>query len=135
LRVALDTLRDAVAPMFETKAQEYLRDPWAARDEYIDVILDRSPESVAAFLARHQRWELNAADTTITLQLLEMQRHCMLMYTSCGWFFDEISGIETVQILQYAGRVIQLASVVFGQDVEPRFRQRLRAAKSNIAEY
>ena len=50
--------------------------------------------------------ELSDEDRVRACKLLELQRHAMLMYTSCGWFFDEISGIETVQVIQYAGRAI-----------------------------
>ncbi len=135
LRAALGTLRDAVAPMYESAAGQLLNDPWAARDDYGEVVLHRSAENVERFLARHATHELTPREITTALELLEMQRHAMLMYTSCGWFFDEISGIETVQILQYAGRVVQLAERAFGQNVEQRFRQRLRAAKSNLAEH
>jgi hypothetical protein len=71
-------------------------------------------------------------DKTRVLKLLELQRHAMLMYTSCGWFFDELSGIETVQILQFAGRAAQLAQELFGDSLEANFIQRLAAAQSNL---
>ena len=58
----------------------------------------------------------------------------MLMYTSCGWFFDELSGIETVQVIQYAGRAAQLAEELFGNQVQDRFIEMLSKAKSNIPE-
>jgi len=135
LRKALDELRDTIAPLYEAKAKECLRDPWAARDAYIDVVLDRSPESVDRFLNQHSVRVLNAREKTTALELLEIQRNCMLMYTSCGWFFEEISGIETVQIMMYAGRAIQLAHRVFGRDLEPRFLEILATAKSNIPEH
>ncbi len=77
---------------------------------------------------------LNATETSTVLKLLEMQRNAMLMYTSCGWFFDDLSGIETVQILQFAGRVVQLAENVFGHALEDQFVRRLAAAKSNLPE-
>ena len=57
----------------------------------------------------------------------------MLMYTSCGWFFDELSGIETVQVIQYAARAIQLYGEVFGESIEEPFLQKLELAKSNVA--
>ncbi len=111
------------------------RDPWAARDDYIDVILDRSPETVAGFLDRHGARTLSADERRRALKLLEMQRHAQLMYTSCGWFFDDISGIETRQIVQYAGRALQLAGQLFpGADLEARFLEALGQAKSNIPE-
>ncbi len=134
LRAALDYLRDAAAPLFERHAGELLRDPWAARNDYINVILDRSPASLWIFFEKHSQRELTAAETVKALKLLEMQRHALLMYTSCGWFFDEISGIETLQVLQYAARVIQLAAVTTEVNPEPEFLKLLAHAKSNIPE-
>jgi alpha-amylase/alpha-mannosidase (GH57 family) len=135
LRSALDWLRDTLAPRFETRAREYLKDPWAARDEYIQVVLDRRSESRCNFIARHATRALSDAECVTTFKLLEMQRHLMLMYTSCGWFFDELSGIETVQVIQYACRAVQLSQEVLGDQVEEGFLQALEQAKSNIPEY
>ena len=135
LRDALDWLRDSVAPLWEREAAALLRDPWDARDDYIDVILDRSPEHVEGWLHRHAGRPLDEAERTRALKLLELQRHAMLMYTSCGWFFDELSGIETVQVMQYAGRAVQLAAEVLGWDPETEFLDRLGLARSNVAEH
>jgi alpha-amylase/alpha-mannosidase (GH57 family) len=135
LREALDWLRDTLAPRFEEKAWEYFKDPWSARDNYIGVVLDRRPESIAEFLSRHSRRQLNEPDVVAALKLMELQRHLMLMYTSCGWFFDEVSGIETVQVIRYACRAVQLAREVLGGDFEPVFLEKLSQAKSNIAEH
>jgi len=135
LRNALDWLRDTLAPAYEEKGRLYLKDPWAARDDYIKVVLDRAPEKTGEFLAAHASRELNQDERVAVLKLLELQRNAMLMYTSCGWFFDELSGIETVQILQYAGRAIQLAEEVGSSHVEPTFVAKLAEAKSNSAEY
>jgi alpha-amylase/alpha-mannosidase (GH57 family) len=135
LREAFDWLRDSLAPRYQDKAQEFLKGPWAARDDYIEVILDRSPENVQAFLGRYGTRDLAEAERVSVLKLLELQRHVMLMYTSCGWFFDELSGIETVQAIQYAGRAVQLAQELFGDDIERNFLERLGLARSNIPEY
>ena len=135
LRAALDWLRDAVNPVFEQTAGQFLTDPWAARDDYIDIIVDRSPERVNAFLGRHSTRSLNSGDEITVLKLMELQRNAMLMYTSCGWFFDELSGIETVQVIQYAGRVLQLADQLFSDSFEPGFLERLELAGSNIPEH
>ncbi|MEW6423262.1 MAG: DUF3536 domain-containing protein [Bacillota bacterium] len=135
LRNALNWLRNALAPRYEEKARQYLKDPWAARDDYIAVVLDRSPESVHRFLERHAQRALAPAEEITVWKLLEMQRHAMLMFTSCGWFFDEISGIETVQVLQYAGRAIQLARELFNNELEAHFLETLAQAKSNISEH
>ncbi len=134
LRNALDWLRDELVPLYGTKAAEYLDKPWVARNNYIAVILDRSAESRENFFAEHTGRPLSDPEKVTVLKLLEMQRHAMLMYTSCGWFFDEISGIESVQVVQYAARAIQLANEIFHRDFEPGFLERFQAAKSNIPE-
>jgi alpha-amylase/alpha-mannosidase (GH57 family) len=135
LRAALDWLRDEVAPRYEAKAGELLKDPWAARDDYSSVILDRTDQCLERFFSQHAVHELSADERVTALKLLELQRHAMLMYTSCGWFFDELSGIETVQVIQYSGRVVELAEQLFQQPVEAQFLERLQAAKSNIPEH
>ena len=132
LRQALDWLRDELAPLFEARGKELLKDPWAARNDYISVILNREDDNVDAFLARHAARQLTDEDKVVVLKLMELQRHAMLMYTSCGWFFDELSGLETVQVIQYAARAIQLAQDALGKDLEEGFLKRLENAKSNI---
>ena len=135
LRAALDWLRDAVNPAFEQTAGQFLTDPWVARDDYIDIIVDRSPDRIKAFLSRHATRPLNSEEEITVLELMELQRNAMLMYTSCGWFFDELSGIETVQVIQYAGRVLQLADQLFSEAFEPGFLERLELARSNIPDH
>jgi alpha-amylase/alpha-mannosidase (GH57 family) len=135
LRAALDWLRDKLAPIFESRLKEYVRDPWAARDDYIRVILDRSEESRKAFFADHAIRPLEPHEQVTALKLLEIQRHALLMYTSCGWFFDELSGIETVQVIHYAGRALQLAEECCGEKLEPEFLQHVALAKSNLPEH
>lgn len=132
LREGLDWLRDTLAPLYEENAGTLLTDPWKARDDYIDIILDRSPETHERFLADHARRPLTEPETVEVLKLLELQRHAMLMYTSCGWFFSDLSGIETVQVLQYAGRAVQLARELGGDALEQRFLERLEQARSNV---
>lgn len=132
LRETLDWLRDTVAPLYENRMADICSDPWEARDQYIYVILDRSPISVERFLSSHFKAVLSKEEKVKILKLLEIQRHAMYMYTSCGWFFDDISGIETVQILQYASRVIQLAKEVLNIDLENEFIRRLEGAPSNL---
>jgi alpha-amylase/alpha-mannosidase (GH57 family) len=135
LRAALDWLRDTLAPLFEEKAKGLLKDPWAARNDYIDVVLDRSGASLGAFLTKHAVRQLEASEKTTLWKLMELQRHCMLMYTSCGWFFDELSGIETVQVIQYTGRAAQLAEDLFGNSLQSPFIEKLSQAKSNVPEH
>ncbi len=133
LREALDWLRDAVAPLTEETARPLFKDVWAARDGYIHVVLDRA--DLNQFLARYAKRELNAEERITALKLMELQRHALLMFTSCGWFFDEISGIEASQVIAYAARVLQLAAQLFGPrgaGLEEHFIEILRKAKSNL---
>lgn len=129
LRDALDWLRDTIAELFEKEGGKYLKDCWRARNDYIDVVLRRNDDSVRRFLRDHVKDDVNP---TQVLRLMEMQRHAMLMYTSCGWFFDEVSGIETTQVLQYACRAIQLTRQLTEVDVEQEFMARLQEAPSNV---
>jgi hypothetical protein len=135
VRRALDWLRDELAPRFASRGQEVFRDPWAARDRYIDVLLNRAPASTALFMERERLHPSKKDEDVVAYKLLELQRHAMLMYTSCGWFFDELSGIETVQVMQYAARALQLSEELFGTSLEPEFLKRLELAKSNLPEH
>jgi alpha-amylase/alpha-mannosidase (GH57 family) len=129
LREALDWLRDRLNEVYEREASEVLKDPQEARNEYIKVILRRNDDTVRKFLKDHCQ---KVVEPSRVLRLMEMQRNAMLMYTSCGWFFDEVSGIETTQILQYACRAIQLVSQMVGTELEEEFIKRLEAAPSNV---
>jgi len=131
LRAALDWLRDTLTPRFEGLGRRLLHDPWAARDDYISVVLDRSDGAVGMFLGRHGKGKLDEGQRIAALKLMELQRHLLLMYTSCGWFFDDLAGIETVQVIMYAGRAIQLAHELFGEEFEAPFLDRLALARSN----
>ncbi|MCR9160565.1 MAG: DUF3536 domain-containing protein [Nannocystaceae bacterium] len=135
LREALDWLSERVAALYDSRAAgALLRDPWAARDDYISLILERSDDATAAFFEAHGVGKLTENQRIEALRLLEMQRHAMLMYTSCGWFFDDVSGIETTQIIRYAARAIQLAQEVSDVALMQPFVERLCEAKSNIPE-
>ena len=138
LREALDLLRDRTAPLAERVATPLLKNLWTARDAYISVVLDRRPANVNRFFGAHATHTLTPAERVTAFELLELERHTQLMYTSCGWFFDEISGIETVQIIAYAGRVLQLAAKLFGEEgvaLEAAFLEVLERAKSNVPEH
>ncbi len=132
LRESLDWLRDELIPIYETIGGNLFRDPWLARDEYVTVICDRSESQVEEFLSRHQKYQLTELEKIDALRLLEMERHSLLMYTSCGWFFEEISRPEGVQILRYASRAIELAGEVGGVSLQPEFIRRLAQAPSNV---
>ncbi|MGA1979878.1 MAG: DUF3536 domain-containing protein [Sedimentisphaerales bacterium] len=135
LREAMDWLRDELSVVYEEMLARYVPDPWQARNDYVRVINDRSVENVEAFLQQVSGRELPYDEKIAVLKLLEMQRNAMLMYTSCGWFFDDISGIETVQIMQYAARAIQLAKEVNSKDLEPGFEDILQKAPTNVKDF
>ena len=136
LRDALDYLRDELIKLFEDESPKYfVNNCWDVRNRYIDVILDRSSLSVNKFQKENFLPNLSDEDKVKAMELLEIQRQAQLMYTSCGWFFSEISGIETVQIMKYAARAMQLAAVFTKKDFEARFTEILSEAKSNISEY
>ncbi len=167
LRQALDWLRDELTPRYEQKAATLLKDPWLARNDYIEVVLKRTPESQQAFLEKHARaaqhtsietqhaasphgpgasgpptptisdqfGSIATEDKVTILKLMELQRHAMLMYTSCGWFFDELSGIEAVQVIMYAARAVQLAKELLGNHIEEGFLEKLAPARGNIPEH
>jgi len=132
LREALDWLRDHLVILYGKSAIPLLRDPWAARNDYVQVLNSASNQVLEQFFATHQTHPLTSEERTEALRLLEMQRHAMLMYTSCGWFFDEISRPEGTQILRYAARAIELAEAVSGKALEAGFVERLAKAPSNV---
>ncbi|MBW4561420.1 MAG: DUF3536 domain-containing protein [Mojavia pulchra JT2-VF2] len=132
LRNALNWLRDQLIEVYEQHGKQLFRDPWQARDEYIQVLRDRSPANVSRFLSRHQTHKLTASEQVDALRLLEMQRHALLMFTSCGWFFEELSRPEGTQILRYAARALELAGDVAGVQLEKGFLKRLGLAPSNV---
>ncbi|MFH1338609.1 MAG: DUF3536 domain-containing protein [Candidatus Omnitrophota bacterium] len=134
LRGAMDWLRDNLSRIYEEQISQLVVDSWRVRDEYVEAVLDRSRDNLERFLLKYAAKELSAEDKVKIIKLLEMQRHAMLMYTSCGWFFDEISGIETVQVLQYAARAIQLAKEVSNMSFEETYVNLLERAPSNLPE-
>ena len=131
LRKALDRLRDRFRPSFEAAGADLFHDSWLAREDYIQVVLDPGRESEERFLAQHAGSYLDEAGRSRALNLMELQHQAMLMFTSCGWFFDDLAGLEGVQILRYAGRAIQLAEGLFGGDFTEPFLKDLEQAVSN----
>jgi alpha-amylase/alpha-mannosidase (GH57 family) len=134
LRDTLNWLKDEIDLIFEKEGANLFKDVWESRDGYIDIILNRSREGVEEFFGRFKKKELSDTEKVTALKLLEMERQAILSFTSCGWFFSDISGIETVQILKYAARAIQLAIGLTGTDLEPRFLDMLSLAPSNATE-
>ena len=135
LREAFDWVRDTLEPLYEQEMKQLGAEPWQTRDEYIRVIMDRSEANVLEFMRTHTGRELSKTEQVRFLKLLEMQYHAMLMYTSCGWFFEEVTGIETMQDIFYAARALQLAKELSGIDYETAFLELLEKAKSNTRDY
>ncbi len=135
LRESLDWLRDQLVKVYEETGKLFFRDPWLVRNEYIQVMRDRSIANVTRFLNRYQSHKLTVLEQVDALRLLEMQRHALLMYTSCGWFFEEISRPEGTQILRYAARALELAGDVAGVQLEKAFVKRLTQAPSNVKSF
>ncbi len=134
LRDILNDLRDNLIPIFEKETAGLLSDPWSARNDYIEVILHRKSSSIKSFFEKHATQSLTPDEEVKLLRLLEMQRHTLLMFTSCGWFFDEISGLETDQILQYAHRAMHYAEQVTSYQFRDLFLQKLKEIPSNVYE-
>jgi alpha-amylase/alpha-mannosidase (GH57 family) len=126
LRAGLDRLRERLDQIFERQGSELMDDPWKARDDYIRLILDDSEAAAGDFFKRHK-----ATSAIRARQLLEMQHYAMLMYTSCGWFFCDLSGLETVQNIRYALCAAQLGEQLAGEPVDQGLRAELAGAKSN----
>ena len=135
LRVALDWLRDVLATLFVKEASKHLADPWKARDDYVTLVLDSGAEETSRFLEAHTIGRISPEDGSCAIRLLEMERCAMLMFASCGWFWDDVSRLETVQVLRYAGRAIQLAGESTGVNVEPQFVRMLEEAPSNSQQF
>jgi alpha-amylase/alpha-mannosidase (GH57 family) len=131
LRAALEGLRDRLAEAYEREMAAIVPDPWRTRDRYVEVVLDPDRRDAPDFVRREAGRPLAGDPLVKALRLLEMQRQAQLMFTSCGWFFAEISGLETVQVLRYAARAIQLARDATGLDLEPAFENALARAPSN----
>ncbi len=134
LREALDWLRDRLSETYEKKMSGYCDDPWGLRNEYIEVVNDRRTDNVENFISKTTGRELDDNSRITFLKLLESQRNAMLMYTSCGWFFDRISGIEAVQVLKYAARAVQLYREVQGKDLGSEFENMLERIPTTSVE-
>jgi alpha-amylase/alpha-mannosidase (GH57 family) len=136
LREALDGLRDTLSPLFGEEGASVLPDPYGARNRYISVLSGRNGGKVREFLEGEAGRSLSGEELCRSVSLLEMERNLMLMYTSCGWFFDELSGIETLQVMAYAARALELGERLFpARDFRTPFRRKLAEAQSNIAEF
>jgi len=134
LRRALNHIRDEAARAFTEQGGELFHDAWRTRDTYIEVLVDPKRDR-AVFLARQASRPLSGAEQRRALTLLELQRSSLLMFTSCGWFFNDISGIETVQVMKYAARALDFMDELKLPDARPEFLALLAEAESNVKKF
>ena len=134
LREAMDLLKQAVDEVFESRLKTLLKDPWQARNDYIAVVLDPSKKEKGKFLAKSAKKALSNEEEKKTWDLLEAEKFSMFMFTSCGWFFDDISGLEPAQVMKFALRAIELVQPYHEKDLEAAFVKALAKAKSNFPE-
>ena len=130
LREATDWLKCILDEIFENEGRKYIHDVWKARDDYVDILIQRSEKTISDFIDNNSIIK-DDTNTVKILKLMEMQRNGLFMLTSCGWFFSDISGLESVQILKYAGRAIELAQDFIDRNLEDEFLGMLEFAKSN----
>ena len=135
LREGLDWLAGALAAIFKKRGKRLFKDPWEARDEYVTVFPNPSADKREEFLKRHTNHPLSDEEKIEAFQLMESQRMSLYMFTSCGWFFDEISGLEATQVLKYALRAVSLAQPLSKKDLEHGLVGFLVRAKSNDPAY
>lgn len=135
LRTTLDWLRDELSALFENEIKSYCKNPWELRNSYVELVNDRSPKTINEFFKKYVSASLSSDEKTKIIRLLEMQKQALYMFTSCGWFFNDVSGIETTQILQYANRAIQLAEETTESELNRFFKEKLSGIRSNITVY
>jgi alpha-amylase/alpha-mannosidase (GH57 family) len=135
LRESLDWLRDELIIIYEKHGTKYLIDIWQARNDYIELLLNSNEETAFKFFEKHAKHILTNDEIDECCMLFEMQKYSMFMFTSCGWFFSEISGLEAVQVLQYASKAIEIVKQITGRSLENEFKKRLYAAESNLKKY
>ncbi|CAN5461318.1 hypothetical protein BH10BAC5_BH10BAC5_10480 [soil metagenome] len=135
LRDAVNNLRDSLKKEFTEKGAVYFQDAWEARNEYINLILDQSENVKLNFVRKNLKKDISEDEMNIVIKMLEIQKYSLLMFTSCAWFFSEISGIETVQILKYANLAMELHRQITGENLKTEFVNTLSKAKSNIKKY
>lgn len=135
LRIGLNLLRDSIATFFESEGQKYFIDVWKARNNYIKILLNPSDVCIKEFFEENAKRKMNGNEIQTAINLLEIQKYSLLMFTSCGWFFSDISGIETIQILSYAKRAVEISNRFFGMNLENDLLKELSKAISNKPEF
>ena len=131
LRRGFTMVRDRLVEIYLEQVSPLIKDAWAVRDDYISVLLDPSESSREAFLQRHQRKPLSGEERRVLWSLLESQRYAMLMFTSCGWFFGDISRVEAIRNMAYASMALELAGPWQAMNLESMLLEYLAEAECN----
>lgn len=135
LRQAFDAVRDRVRTVARRELGALVWDMDDALNGYVDVLLNPGPPARSAFVRRHAQHELTLDEIERLWRILEALHNAMLMYTSCGWFFDEISGLEPVQDMRYALRAAELVQPFHDEDLAAMLERDLSRAISNIPHF
>ena len=131
LRESFDFLKRIVDSIFDSQGGALLKDPWEARNDFVELMLEDGPERREAFLRKHSK-KHDARDEAKIWDLLEAEKLSLFMFTSCGWFFDELSGIEPLIVMRFAARVMERIRPYAPQGFEGTFFSILRGARSNL---
>ena len=132
LRMALDRLAGGVDALYQSECQRWISQPWALRNAYINVILGTADG--LQLLQQFGSSPIPASYGVRLLRLLEAERYCQAMYTSCGWYFEDLSRIEARNNIAYAAMAVELVKQATGIDLASSFRNDLAAAKSWITD-
>jgi hypothetical protein len=132
LRTAFDRLAGAVDVLYENECRHWLDNPWKLRDSYINVILGKTDGM--DLLQRFLGEAIPTENAIRILHLLEAGRYCQAMYTSGGWYFEDLSRIEPRSNIAYAVLTIEQVKRATGIDLSEGFRHDLAAVQSWITD-
>ncbi len=134
LRAGLDIIRDAAAALYEDAAGDLFEDPWRARDDY-GAVVDDPPDVRDRALEKHarRRWKASAEARLQARKLLELQRTTLLMYASCGWFFDDVAGLEGALVLRMGAHALHQMGELGARPPTAKVLAVLAEARSNHA--
>jgi alpha-amylase/alpha-mannosidase (GH57 family) len=130
LRSALDLLADEIDAIYLDETRRVIEQPWRLIDEAIDVLLERT--DMRTLIAEHTRRVLNLGHSQRIGHLANAHFHRQRMFTSCGWFFDDLDRFEPRYVIANAARAIQLCRQATGIDLGPVFRETLESVRSSL---
>ncbi len=131
LREAVDRLADEIHGVYEEEAPALMGDPWNARDRYGEVA-GLGPEVLHELVRELATRNLQPMEEVRARELLDLEHQALRLFTSCGWFFDDLAGLEPLQIMRYAARALELTGPRQAE-LEEGFLSHLDRAFSNEA--